>query len=227
MKKNFQKENKIVKIQSLKSERSSSSYVFQEPQCNKHLLALLTKKPIRPGKYSSQETIIREVQFSPQTEIKLKKIDQLKNQLQRLKQNFDNQSIQKLNPNNIIDNTIKKLLKMKDLLEIQKYEEPWQEIIQMEQDIQINEDNIIKSMPITHFNDILIQNQLCILELASQSEAIQQQNFWITQIQNLHDTFIQKNYMILQLLKPKTQDHLQQSIEISLQDFVHSFGYKH
>ncbi|CAD8109024.1 unnamed protein product [Paramecium sonneborni] len=145
----------------------------------------------------------------------------------KLKQNFDNQSKQQLNPNNIIDNTIKKLLKMKDLLQIQKYEKAWQEIIQMEQDIYINEDNIIKSMPITHFNDILIQNQLCLLELASQSEAIQQLNFWITQIQNLHDTFIQKNYMILQLLKPKTQDHLQQSIENSLQDFVHSFGYKH
>ncbi|CAK84404.1 unnamed protein product (macronuclear) [Paramecium tetraurelia] len=194
-----------------------------------NILALLTKKPIRCGKYSSQEALICDVNSShqEQSQIKQKKIEQLKNQLQRLKQNFDNQSKQKMNISNIIDNTIQQLLQFKEWLQIKKYEEPWQEIIQMERDIYLNEDNIIKTMPILHFNEILLQHQLCILELASQSQAIQQQNFWMTQIHTLHETFIQKNNMILQLLKPKNQDNLEQSIEISEQDFSHSFGKKY
>ncbi|CAD8188441.1 unnamed protein product [Paramecium pentaurelia] len=229
MKKNFQKEALLFNVQSHRSERSSSSNIFQEPQCNKNILALLTKKPIRCGKYSSQETIICDMNQShqEQSQIKQKKIEQLKNQLQRLKQNFDNQSKQKLNISNIIDNTIQQLLQIKEWLQVTKYEEPWQEIIQMERDIYLNEDNIIKSMPLPHFNEILLQHQLCILELASQSQAIQQQNFWMTQIHSLHETFIQKNHLILQLLKPKKQEDLEQSIEISEEDFGHSFGKKY
>ncbi|CAD8101585.1 unnamed protein product [Paramecium sonneborni] len=226
MKKNFQKQTTVLNIQSHRSERSNSSNIFQEPHCNS---IKISKKNIRCDKYSTQETLISEAISSQlnQTQIKLKKIDQLKNQLQKLKQNLENQSKQKLNLCNIIDDTIQNLIQLKDLFQIKKLEEPWQEIIQMEQDIYLNEENIIKSIQISHFNQIIIQHQLGILQLDSQLQKIQQQNFWVTQIQTLHETFIQKNHVILQLLKPKTLNNLQQSIKNNGGNFGHSFGQKY
>ncbi|CAD8102731.1 unnamed protein product [Paramecium primaurelia] len=227
MKQRYQNENYHSNIYTHRSERSSSSNILQDLTNNRQLL--FTKKPIRGNRQPKQDLLLNEhdIQLQQNRLYKQKKIQQLKIQLQTLKQNYDKQAISQFNLHKTIDNTVKKLLELKTQININHIEEPWQDIIKMEKDISGNEENIIKQMPIQNFNEVISGHQLTILELVSQQQNLQQQNYWIAQMKLLHETFIQKNLTIGQILKPKEiPENLEQSIEISYEEFTQSFGKK-
>ncbi|CAD8188176.1 unnamed protein product [Paramecium octaurelia] len=227
MKQRYLNENCHSNIQTHRSERSSSSNILQDLSNNRQLL--FTKKPIRGNRQIKPDLLSKDhdVQLQQNRVYKQKKIQQLKIQLQTLKQNYDKQATSQFNLHKTIDNTVKRLLELKAQINVNHIEEPWQDIIKMEKDIFGNEDNIIKQMPIQNFNEVISGHQLTILELVSQQQNLQQQNYWIAQMKLLHETFIQKNLTIGQILKPKdVPDNLEQSIEISYEEFTQSFGKK-
>ncbi|CAD8120716.1 unnamed protein product [Paramecium sonneborni] len=228
MKHRYQNENCQNILQTHRSERSSSSNIFQDLTNNTQLL--FTKKSTKGNKITKNDEYllnVNDIQSQSSRLYKQKKIQQLKIQLQSLKQNYDKQSQQQFNLQKTIDNTIKKLLELKSQININLIEEPWQEIIKMEKDIYGNEENIIKLMPLQNFNEVISGHQLTILELLYQQQNLQQQNYWIAQMKLLHETFIQKNLTIGQILKPKEiPDNLEKSIEISYEEITQSFGKK-
>ncbi|CAK65410.1 unnamed protein product (macronuclear) [Paramecium tetraurelia] len=224
MKLRLQNENCQSKIYTHRSERSSCFDILQDLTNNKQ--QLLNQKAILENRTTKQDLILNEhnIQLQQSKVYKTTKIQQLKIQLQTLKQNYDKQAISQSNLSKTIDNTVKYLLELKTNIYDNQVEEPWQEIIKIEKVLYGNEDNIIQSMPIQNFNEVISGHQLSILEMVSQWQNQQQQNYWIAQMKLLHETFIQKNLSIGQILKPR-QVQEQSAARLQRQDFQ-SFSKK-